>query len=585
MPPATAGALNDDSASALARLLFFVFVHITDAEKDMTPYDVQRFNRLLENPQWTTGVELRRGLEGVRADYANFWSAYDNNSPVIDLKAISTQLDTVLQVLQPDQVDAFRFSLREFIQKVGRPITQPLTPLWLGKGSVTKQKAREEIDALLTATVALRQPPTISAAPVAATPAGPMLAPAASLWPAAAMGLPAELSWKVGRIALRCVGVAMETPDVKTFSFVAVNPTLFTFQPGQFMTLELPIDGQLVRRSYSISSSPARPYALSITVKQVPGGVVSNWLHANMAKDQEICVNGPHGRFTCLEHPADKLLFIAGGSGITPLMSMLRWITDTRSSADIVFIDNVRSAGDVIYERELFDIASRFPDAIRLAIIPGIQVPGLPWNGITGPMSAALLNLFAPDFLERETFVCGPPGYMTMLRTLMQGMGMDMRRFHEESFGGVAPTPAALADAAAAARSLPRPAPEPRRTTPVPTAPAPVMARPGMPAWAEPPRHVPPAVANENITCALTLERSRRTIECRTGDLILEVAERSGVSLMNACRAGVCGTCRVRRLDGTVRMEGQQALSQENIDDGYVLTCVGRIEGRVTIDA
>jgi len=110
-------------------------------------------------------------------------------------------------------------------------------------------------------------------------------------------------TWTNGRHAVRCVKVIQETWDVKTFCFMAEQPVMFFFKPGQFVTLELMIEEQTVFRSYTISSSPSVPYSFSITVKQVPGGVVSNWLHANMREGMDLAVHGPVGQFNCIDYP------------------------------------------------------------------------------------------------------------------------------------------------------------------------------------------------------------------------------------------------------------------------------------------
>ena len=134
-------------------------------------------------------------------------------------------------------------------------------------------------------------------------------------------------TWSNGRHMVRCVKVIQETWDVRTFCFMADQPVLYFFKPGQFVTLELEIDGQPVMRSYTISSSPSVPYSFSITIKRVPGGKVSNWLHDNLNEGDELPVHGPVGLFNAIDFPAEKVLYLSGGVGITPVMSMARCST------------------------------------------------------------------------------------------------------------------------------------------------------------------------------------------------------------------------------------------------------------------
>lgn len=150
-------------------------------------------------------------------------------------------------------------------------------------------------------------------------------------------------TWTNGRHGVRCVKVIQETWDVRTFCFMAEQPVMFFFKPGQFVTLELEIDAQQIMRSYTISSSPSVPYSFSITVKRVPGGLVSNWLHDNLNEGDVLAVHGPVGNFNCIDYPAERILMLSGGVGITPLMSMARWYFDTNANVDISFVHSARS--------------------------------------------------------------------------------------------------------------------------------------------------------------------------------------------------------------------------------------------------
>ena len=122
-------------------------------------------------------------------------------------------------------------------------------------------------------------------------------------------------TWVNGRHNVRCVKVIEETWDVRTFCFMSEQPVMYFFKPGQFVTLELEIEGKQVMRSYTISSSPSVPYSFSISVKRAPGGLVSNWLHDNMTEGDELAVHGPVGQFNCIDFPADKVLAVVWWCG------------------------------------------------------------------------------------------------------------------------------------------------------------------------------------------------------------------------------------------------------------------------------
>ena len=253
-----------------------------------------------------------------------------------------------------------------------------------------------------------------------------------------------QSSWAEGDLLVRCVRVVEETKDVKTFSFTANVATQFGFQPGQFVTLELDIEGKTVRRSYSLYSPPSRPQTLDITVKRVlppaanpeaPPGLVSNWLHDNIIVGSEVkLLGGPMGKFTCATNSSRKLLMISAGSGVTPMLSMTRWLYDTVSDRDVIFAYSVCSPQDIIMRQELELMAARQPN-FRLAITATRPEPWQPWFGFTGRLTGSMLQQIAPDLLERTVYVCGPAPFMAAVKTLLAGLGLPMENYHQESFG------------------------------------------------------------------------------------------------------------------------------------------------------
>ena len=161
------------------------------------------------------------------------------------------------------------------------------------------------------------------------------------------------ISWNTRKTPVTCINVIQETHDVKTFQFHADEPQLFHFKPGQFIGLNLEIEGVKHNRSYTIASSPTRPHILEITIKKEKGGAVSPWLHENIKLGSKLEFRGPAGRFNNLDASSEKVLLISAGSGITPMMSMSRFWTDSQPSKDIIFLNWVRSVEDIIFRREI----------------------------------------------------------------------------------------------------------------------------------------------------------------------------------------------------------------------------------------
>ncbi|WP_342240044.1 hybrid-cluster NAD(P)-dependent oxidoreductase [Inquilinus sp. OTU3971] len=543
----------------LAVLVFLVFIYVSDSEKDITPQEVQRFQMLMNDLHWTDNEDMCRALTTLRFNYTATWAEYEAGTLSADRDAIARQLARFEQEFGSERANALKAALADLVQRVSRGSSRAGVRFAIGE-SRGRASARQELEALLA-----RPMPAVATTAPREADIDPQPEPApkppagTDLWTGAGMAIGEAPVWQGGRIKVRCIAAIDETRDTRTFTLATDPPRLFSYKPGQFVTLELPVDGRTLRRSYTISSSPSRPYTLSITVKRVPKGWVSNWLHDTVAPGFELELIGPHGHFTCVDRPAAKLLFLAGGSGITPAMSMLRWLADTGCAADIVLINNVRTPDDVIFGQELQHLSSRLGDAFRLAVVPARMSPGQSWNGPTGHFSEALLQLLAPDVLEREVFVCGPGGYMAMVRTLLQARGFPMARYHEESFGG----------ASASVPALPAP-----QASPVPKAPPVPKAT-----AAAAPAPVAPAEAR------LVFLNSDRTIDCGAGESILDAADRHAIPVQSSCRSGVCGTCRMKKLSGTVSMEGRVALSDPEVADGYFLACIGQARGTVVIDA
>ncbi len=343
-------------------------------------------------------------------------------------------------------------------------------------------------------------------------------------------------TWSNGRHLVRCVKVVQETWDVRTFCFMAEQPVMFFFKPGQFVTLELEIDGQPIMRSYTISSSPSVPYSFSLTIKRVPGGKVSNWLHDSLKEGDELPVHGPVGLFNAIDFPADKVLFLSGGVGITPVMSMSRWFFDTNGNVDMVFVHSARTPKDIIYHRELRHMASRINN-FKLHLICEKYEIGETWSGYRGYLNQKMLDLIAPDFMEREVFCCGPTPYMHAVKRLLEANGFDMQRYHEESFGAT-----------------------------------PEEARADALEHAEQAQAASDKLSREDMLL-VEFAKSGKSVQIAPGETVHAAAAKLGLYIPKACGMGICGTCKVRKVSGAVTMNHNGGISDTDVAEGYILTC------------
>ena len=349
-------------------------------------------------------------------------------------------------------------------------------------------------------------------------------------------------AWRSPTLLARCVRVIDETPDVKTFTFVAEPSVEFTYQPGQFVTLNLEINGKTIKRAYSISSTPSRPHSLDITVKRAtppnnvpdaPPGLVSNWLHDNLQAGSQVKIGSPLGDFSCVEHPSSKILFISAGSGITPMMSMSRWLLDTNAGSDIVFFHSARTADDIVFRQELELMTSRYANfqlATTLTREDSNSSPG----GRVGRFSKSMLKEIAPDFAERTVYVCGSEAFTQQVKEILQELKFPMKNYYAESFG------------------------KPKKNK----------------------KENQLQLQKTTVSQTLVLAKSGVELTYDSADTILETAEKEGIELPSMCKMGACHKCKLRLLEGEVHYD-----ENPECEEGHILTCIAQPVGRVVIEA
>jgi ferredoxin-NADP reductase len=298
-------------------------------------------------------------------------------------------------------------------------------------------------------------------------------------------------------------------------------------------------------RSYTISSSPSIPYSFSITVKRVAGGKVSNWLHDNLKSGDQIAVHGPVGQFNCMDFTSDKVLLLSGGVGITPVMSMARWWFDTDSDVDMVFAHSAQTPNDIIYPLELEYMTTRI-DNFKMHLICEKTQVGQAWGGYRGYLDRSMLGLIAPDFMAREVFCCGPEPYMKAVRSMLKEAGFDMDRYHEESFGATPVKDVKLAEKHADAAEIENLQPKD-------------MAQ-------------------------VSFLDTGKEVAVTLGSNLNEAAKEAGINISKACGVGICGACRVKVVSGEFEMLQNGGISEEEIAQGYVLSCCTSVTGNIEID-
>lgn len=323
--------------------------------------------------------------------------------------------------------------------------------------------------------------------------------------------------------------VVKETPDAVT---IYLKQPLFKkvkYKPGQFITLLLTINGQKVRRSYSMCSSPNLEGDLAITVKRVKDGLVSNYLNDQASSLSSLEIMEPMGNFTVEPDKARKVHYVlfGGGSGITPLMSILKSVLFFEPMSTVSLVYGNRNMDSVIFKSKLEELRQKFGD--RLNIVHILENPPANWGSYSGLVDsvkvANILNLL-PKAEQTEYYICGPSGMMDAVKEGLQKLKVPKERIHIESFVSAPQEQAAGA-----------------------------------------------AFQTREVT--VILDGTQHKITVTPDKSILDAGLDAGLDMPFSCQSGLCTACRGKCLSGKVEMVEGDGLSETEIADGYVLTCVG----------
>ncbi|MFN8061639.1 MAG: 2Fe-2S iron-sulfur cluster-binding protein [Vicinamibacterales bacterium] len=332
------------------------------------------------------------------------------------------------------------------------------------------------------------------------------------------------------------LGVFDEGPDIRTFRLA--RPDGFDFEAGQFVAIRLRHDGRELVRCYSISSPPAATGYLEISVKRQ--GVVSNTLHALVRPGSLLAVRAPAGAFVYPAGDDRPLVLLAGGIGITPLISMLRHAALTEPSRPATLIYSARGEHDFAFRDELATLARRSHSLrVHFAASRGATRPDV----YPGRIDEALITAAVPNIAHAIALLCGPQSMIDDVTALLRRLGVPAGQIRSELF-----------EAAVAASVRTR-------------------SEEGV---------ATPAAAAEAFQVRAT--RCGRTISVQGGQTLLDAAESHGVEIPSICRAGVCGTCRTKVVEGNVACTSD-LLDEDDRAEGYVLACVAAVRGDCAIEA
>ena len=354
---------------------------------------------------------------------------------------------------------------------------------------------------------------------------------------------------------LKVAKVKQETHDAVSISFELPEDLKESFQykPGQYLTVKINVDGQEFRRAYSLSSSPVMDELLTITTKRVDKGIVSNYLNDHIKPGDFLEVMPPMGNFVPDIDPNRQrtYIFFSGGSGITPVFSIMKSVLELEPHSKILLFYGNRNAESIIFHQELMELRERYPD--RVETIHSLDEYSATWEGYKGRMDRDkanyLLNKYARGVAAHaEYFLCGPSGMMREVELALQDKLIPKSKIHKENFTSSLNLEEDTATQSAGAGG----------------------------AAAEAAETSPAGELNFPVKAKIILDGRETEIEIKEDETVLEAAIDADLDPPFACQIGACSTCRAKLREGKVSMDEREALTDEEMDEGYILTCQSR---------
>ena len=328
-----------------------------------------------------------------------------------------------------------------------------------------------------------------------------------------------------------------------TFAIPEAERERFAFEPGQFLTLRATIDGQDVRRNYSISSPRSRltrEGELEIGIRPVEGGLFSNWAARAIKAGDTLQVMPPDGRFVVKKKRAIHRVGFAAGSGITPILSIAATTLEEQPDSKFTLIYGNRRMSTVMFNEELQDLKDRYRDRLTMIHVLSRQAQevDLLQGRIDGAKVRAIIDALLPVGSMDEVFICGPDEMITATENALVEAGVPADRIRTERF-----------------------------TTHLPAGAHPV----GVSSTAE-----AAEAATKDITMVLVLDGKEHEIAIGPDEHLLDAGLNAGLDLPFSCKAGVCCTCRAKVTEGEVVMDKNFTLEADEVAQGYVLSCQAR---------
>lgn len=326
--------------------------------------------------------------------------------------------------------------------------------------------------------------------------------------------------------AMQVNNIYKETDEVYTLELYC--PDIYSYRPGQYAFVK--INGsETILRAYTLSSSPGVSPFIALTIRRIENGIGSNWLTQQVKKGDTLWLSNVQGNFTSDRLMTNRCLMLAAGCGITPIMSMTRWLLINKPDAHITVIYHVKISKDIIFATEWQNLAKTYRSQLNLIIVTTQEKQdSMPF----GRLSAEQLRHLVPDFENCTVMTCGPLEYMDRVQQTCDTLDIDSELFHKEQFHAVSESQMQIPSSSFA---------------------------------------------------DITLKHLNKQFSVPVGTTLLYALEQQQVPVIAACRTGICGSCKTKVISGRYTTTSKETLTDDEITAGYVLACSCQIESDLII--
>jgi len=353
-------------------------------------------------------------------------------------------------------------------------------------------------------------------------------------------------------LTVTVTSIERETPSAVTVNLQPITNEIISYIAGQFITLQLTLNGEVFHRAYSLCVPPRQQDTLTITVKEIPNGVVSSYINQRLKSGDKLEILRPSGRFTIVPESQRKkhYFLIAGGSGITPMKAIALEVLEKEIESYVTIIFGNRTENEIIFREKFMDISILHSD--RFVVKYVVENPTSTWTDTIGILDknvlSQLLDQTQRDEIQQTDhlyYLCGPVGMMTGAKELLRERNVSANQIHEERF---------------------------------------FTLDTGKNKSTTPNTNTLDSQKDSETLVTIRLRGQPTLVKAKQDQSILDAGLAAGIPMPFSCTMGGCGACMVKLVSGKVTMPEPNGLTTDEVNAGYVLACVGCPNGECTVE-